>query len=153
MNRIKRINTRAMLLLLAMVLAPWAQAAYPKKMNVTVELWNDLRADLGFVSATWVPVGTDLSDSVMPGNADTGSFALTLNNPMNDSAAFVLKAGERQCTFSLGHEKVFSWFGLNPAPDKFASGRSTGATLVRCRASVIKGLKSMQAYTVRVRMG
>jgi hypothetical protein len=153
MNRIKRINTHTILLLLAMVLSPLTHAAYPKKMNVTVELWNDLRADLGVISATWVPVGTDLSDSVVPGNANTGSFALTLNNPMNDSAVFVLKAGERQCTFTLGHEKVFSWFSLNPAPDKFASGRSTGTTPARCKASVIKGLKSMEAYTVRVRMG
>lgn len=147
------IRHPGVLLCMAMMIAPVSQAAYPKKMAVTVELWNDTRTELGLTAASWLPAGTDLSESVMPHNVQTTSFGLTLNNPMNDSAVFRMKAGPRECRFTLGHEKVFSWFGLNPAPDKFASAKSTGTLPARCSASVIKGLKSMQAYTVRVRMG
>jgi hypothetical protein len=143
---------RGALLCMAMLISPLSQAAYPKKMAVTVEIWNDTGTQLNFTTASWLAAGTDLSASVIPQNAQTAHFGLTLNNPMNDSAIFRLRSGARECKFTLGHEKVFSWFGLSPAPDKFATAKSTGTIPTRCSASVIKGLKSMEAYSVRVRM-
>lgn len=141
------------LLTSALVIAPLTHAGYPEKMAVTVEMWNDTDADLYLASATWLAPGTDLSGYVMSGSLRNASFGVTLNNPRNDSATYRMKDGARVCEFKLGHEKTFSWFGISPAPDKFASARSVGTLPASCSASVIKGHKSMEAYSVRVKMG
>ena len=143
----------AMLLTGALAIAPLTYAGYPNKMAVTIEMWNDIDADLYLASATWLPPGTDLAGYVMPGDLLNASFGMTLHNPRNDSANFRMKDGARVCEFNLGHEKTFSWFGISPAPDKFASAQSVGTMPASCSASVIKGHKSMEAYTVRVKMG
>ena len=137
----------------AIAFVPLAQAAYPRQMAVTVEMWNNTDADLYLASASWLPADADLADYVMSGDLRNASFGITLKNPRNDLATYRMKDGSRVCEFKLGHEKTFSWFGMSPAPDKFASARSVGAAPATCSASVIKGHKSMGAYTVRVKMG
>jgi hypothetical protein len=145
--------SRAVAVIGAMAFVPLAQAAYPKQMAVKVEMWNDTDADLYLVSASWLPPGTDLSNYVMPGDLRNATFGFSLKNPRNDSATYRMQDGARVCEFNLGHEKTFSWLGVNPAPDKFASARSVGTSPATCSASVIRGLKSLGAYTVRVKMG
>lgn len=140
----------ALLLGIAMALAPVAQAAYPRNMAVTVEIWNDSGSDLRVASASWLPPRSALTRSVMAHDVRSASFSFKLNNPHTDSATFRMEAGSRQCKFTVSHEKTFSWFGLNPAPDKFVSATSSGTVPAQCSASVIKGHASLAAYTVRV---
>ncbi|MGH8419905.1 MAG: hypothetical protein ACRER8_21920 [Pseudomonas sp.] len=152
MNHKQRFMGSMMLLVATMAIASFTYAAYPKKMAITVELWNDSGADLYLAAASWVPPDTELSAYVIAHDSPTTSFSLVLNNPRNDLAIFRMREGARECEFTLGHKTTFSWFGLDPSPEKFARARSSGTVPAQCSASVIKGSKSMAAYTVRVRM-
>ena len=145
----KRVFNSLAVLAVALVLAPAANAAYPSKMDVTVELWSGVAEPLSLTSASWIPPGTDLSSYVIPADHPTVSLALTLANPRNDSASFRLGSEGKECEFKLGHEAKFQWFSVNPAPEKSASARSVGQVAVGCSASVIKGTDSSSAYTVR----
>ncbi|WP_296257879.1 MULTISPECIES: hypothetical protein [unclassified Pseudomonas] len=153
MTKVQRFISGTMLLIATMFTALLAQAAYPKKMDVTVEMWNDSGADLYLVAASWLPLRTDFSGAVMPHDFPTTSFGLALKNPRNDRALMRMRDGARECEFTLGHKATFSWFSLDPSPEKFASARSSGAVAAQCSASVIKGRRSMTAYTVRFKMG
>ncbi|HEY0289988.1 MAG TPA: hypothetical protein VGC62_23775 [Pseudomonas sp.] len=133
-------------------LAPYAKAAYPKNMAVSVDVWNNAKQDVSLTSASWFPAGTDLSQYVIPADYPNASFLITLNNSRNDFANFRLRSEGKECEFRIAHEVKFQWFSINPVPAKTASARSVGRVPAECSASVIKGAQSLAAYTVRVGM-
>ena len=149
MDKRQKFLSSAFLLGSALVITPLTQAAYPKNMAVTIEMWNNTDADLQLASATWLAPDTDLAGYVMPASFRNASFGITLKNPRNDSATYRMKDGVRVCEFTFGHEAKFEWWSINPAPEKFARARSVGQVPVECKGSVIKGTNSMSGYTVR----
>lgn len=137
---------------MVMALVPHANAAYPNKMNVKVEVWNSVGEELALTHASWLPLGTDLSPYVIPADLGNAEFSITLGNARNDSAAFRLSSAGKVCEFKMSHEATFSWLSIRPTPEKSASSKSVGQVPVECRASVIQGTNSLSEYTVRVVM-
>jgi hypothetical protein len=51
--------TRTIAAIAMMVAAVSAQAAYPKNIELTMEMWNQAGIDLALVSASWAPANAD----------------------------------------------------------------------------------------------
>lgn len=132
-----------------MVAAASAQAAYPNKIQLNMEMWNQTGIDLALVSASWAPANADYTGYGFSADAPTASVSIPLKNPRNDSASFRVSGEGKTCEFTAAHSVTFSWVSITPAPEKSATGRSIGTIPAQCLASVTKGTNSMQAYSVR----
>lgn len=143
------ISVKAMTATALLSAATGASAAYPKSMEVGIELWNHANTELALASASWMPKNADLSVYTVPANVRTSAAQIVLNNARNDSATFRLRGGDKTCEFKLAHEVTFSWISINPAPQKSASAASVGKVAAECGASVVSGADSMKTYTVR----
>jgi len=153
MNIINRSLGAFVALLATVAMVPAAFAAYPKSIKVAVEVWNDEVQNLQMTYASWKPQGTGLSTyHIQPENSGKG-FSVTLGNPRSDSATMrYAAAGGKKCEFTFSHKATFSWIGISPAPEKFATAKSVGTASAECGASVTKGTNSMESYTVRFSM-
>ncbi len=141
------------LALVAATMAVCAQAAYPNNMQVTVEMWNDAAQDLHMTYASWAPQATGLNKYLISAQSSGLGFVVTLDNPRNDAATFRYASAEgKVCEFKMAHKTNFSWFGLNPAPEKSAIAKPIGTAAAQCTASVTKGSNAMESYTVRFSM-
>jgi hypothetical protein len=132
-----------------MVAAVSAQAAYPKTIQLNMEMWNQSGEDLALVAASWAPANTDYTGYGFAADDPTAAVSIALKNPRNDAASFRVSGAGKACEFRAAHEVTFSWVSITPAPEKSATGRSIGKVPAECIASVIKGTNSMQAYSVR----
>lgn len=132
---------------------PVAQAAYPKTMEVIVEVWNDGRQHLHMTHASWIPDAVRRDDYQIDAEHGGRLFDVTLRNPRNDAATFRYGTEDgKVCQFKMGHEARFSWFGLNPTPSKTATAKSVGTVAAQCHARVTKGINSLESYSVRFSM-
>lgn len=141
--------TRAIAAIAMMAAAVSAQAAYPSKIQLNIEMWNQSGVDLALVSASWAPANTDYTGYGFAADAPTAAVSVPLKNPRNDSATFRVSGEGKICEFTAAHSVTFSWVSISPAPEKSATGRSIGKVPAECIASVTKGTNSMQAYSVR----
>lgn len=141
--------TRTSAAVAIMVVAVSAQAAYPKKIQLNIEMWNESGIDLALVWASWAKANTDYTGYGFSADAPTASVSIPLKNPRNDSASFRVSGEGKTCEFTAAHSVTFSWVSITPAPEKSATGRSIGTVPAECIASVTKGTNSMQAYSVR----
>lgn len=141
--------TRSIAAIAMMVMAASAQAAYPKTIQLNMELWNQSGTDLALSASSWLPANTDYTGYGFSANAPTTAASLTLKNPRNDFASFRVSGEGKVCEFKAAHAVTFSWVSINPAPEKSATGASVGEVPAECIASVIKGTNSMKAYSVR----
>lgn len=141
--------TRTLVATAMMVAAVSAQAAYPKNIQLTIEMWNQSGIDLALVAASWAPAHADYTGYGFAADAPTASVSLPLKNPRNDSASFRVSGNGKICEFRAAHAVMFGWVSITPAPEKSATGRSIGTVPAECVASVTKGTNSMQAYSVR----
>jgi hypothetical protein len=126
-----------------------AQAAYPKSIQLNIQMWNQTGMDLALSAASWAPTDTDYSAYGFSAKEPTASVSITLKKPRNDSASFRVSGEGKICEFRAAHETTFDWFSLNPAPQKSATGKSVGTVPAECTATVIKGTNAMKAYSVR----
>ena len=149
MKNILTCITRSTAAIAMMVFAVSAQAAYPKNIQLNIEMWNQSGTDLALSAASWFAANADYTGYGFSANAPTATVSLTLKNPRNDSASFRASGDGKVCEFKATHAVTFSWVSINPAPEKSASGRSIGKVPAECIASVIKGTNSMKAYSVR----
>lgn len=132
-----------------MVAAVSAQAAYPKNIQLNIEMWNQSGIDLALVSASWAPANADYTGYGLSAAEPTASVSIPLQNPRNDSASFRVSGEGKICEFTAAHSVTFRWVSITPAPEKSATGTSIGKVPAECIASVTKGTNSMQAYSVR----
>jgi hypothetical protein len=140
--------TRTIAAIAMMVAAVSAQAAYPKNIHLTMEMWNQTGIDLALVSASWAPANADYTRYGIPADAPAASLSIPLKDPRNDSASFRVSGEGKVCVFRAAHSVPFSWFSINPAPEKPATGKSIGKVPAECIASMTKGTNSMTAYSV-----
>lgn len=132
-----------------MAMAGPTQAAYPKSIQLNMQMWNQTGIDLALSAASWAPANADYSAYGFSAKEPTAAVSITLKKPRNDSASFRVSGEGKICEFKAAHETAFDWFSLNPAPRKSATGKSVGNVQAECTATVIKGTNSMKAYTVR----
>lgn len=153
MNKTHRILGGFAALLAAFAVVPVAQAAYPKSVKVTVEVWNDEAQDLHMTYASWRAQGSDSSDYLIHAYQTGKGFNVTLNDPRNDEGTlrYATTSGKK-CEFKFAHKATFKWFSISPAPEKSATAKSIGTVPAECGASVTKGTNSMESYTVRFSM-
>lgn len=132
-----------------MLMAATAQAAYPKNIQLDMEMWNQTGIDLALMTASWAAANADYTGYGFSAGAPTTAVTLTLKNPRNDFASFRVGGDGKVCEFKAAHAVTFSWVSISPAPEKSATGTSVGTVAAECIASVIKGTNSMKAYAVR----
>lgn len=149
MNNVKTCFTRTIAAIAMMVAAASAQAAYPNKIQLNMEMWNQTGIDLALVWSSWAKPNADYTGYGFSADAPTASVSIPLKNPRNDSASFRVSGEGKTCEFTAAHSVTFSWVSITPAPEKSATGRSLGTVPAACIASVTKGTNSMQAYSVR----
>ncbi len=149
MKNVKTCFTRTIAAIAMMVAAASAQAAYPKKIQLNMEMWNQTGIDLALVWASWAKPNADYTGYGFAADDPTASVSIPLKNPRNDSASFRVSGEGKICEFRAAHAVTFSWVSITPAPEKSATGRSIGTVPAECTASVTKGTNSMQAYSVR----
>ena len=153
MNIINRSLAAFVAVLATVTMVPVAFAAYPKSTKVAVEVWNDEAQNLQMTYASWKPQATDLSTYHIQAENSGIGFSVTLANPRNDSGKMrYAAAGGKKCEFTFSHKATFSWIGISPAPEKFATARSVGTAPAECGAAVTQGTNSMERYTVRFSM-
>jgi hypothetical protein len=152
MKKIRSLITGCMTIGAATMLSS-AHAATPTSMRVAAEVINDAAQDLHMTFASWDRQGTELSSRLIPAHQSGTITKLTFGNPRNGAATFRYATVEgKSCEFKLAHMARFSWFSLNPAPEKSASARSIGAVQAECRGVVTAGSESLGSYTVRFSM-
>lgn len=152
MKAIKRV-IGAGLALAAISTLPGVHAAYPKTMEVLVEVWNDGHQNLSMTHASWIRDSAIRDEYMLRGEDGGRRFDVTLNNPRNDSATFRYASEDgKVCEFRMGHETKFSWFGIKPNIAKSASGQSVGTASAQCDARVTAGTESLSSYSVRFSM-
>ncbi|TDV55514.1 hypothetical protein EC919_10357 [Pseudomonas graminis] len=149
MQTIGNYVLRSLAVITMMVASVTVQAAYPKNIQLNIEMWNQSGIDLALVSASWAPANADYTGYGFAADAPTASVSIPLKNPRNDSASFRVSGEGKVCEFTAAHSVTFSWVSITPAPEKSATGRSIGKVPAECIASVTKGTNSMQAYSVR----
>ena len=152
MNTIRNVVGGCLTMAAATMLTS-AHAAYPAKMHVVIEVENQAAQDLHMIHASWDRQGAQLSSRLIPAQQSGTTINLTFGNPRSGSATFRYASAEgKSCEFKLAHEVRFSWFSLNPAPEKSASARSIGAVAAECLGAVTRGAEAMGSYTVRFSM-
>lgn len=152
MKAIKRISG-ACLALAAISTLPGVHAAYPKTMEVVVEVWNDGHQNLNMTHASWIRDSAIRDEYVLRAEDGGRRFDVTLNNPRNDSATFRYASEDgKVCEFRMAHEPEFSWFGIKPKIAKSATGKSVGTASAQCDARVTAGTESLSRYSVRFSM-
>lgn len=149
MQTIGNYVTRSIAVITMMVAAVSAQAAYPSKIQLNIEMWNQSGTNLALVWASWASANADYTGYGFSADAPTASVSIPLKNPRNDAASFRVSGEGKVCEFRAAHSVTFSWVSITPAPEKSATGTSIGKVPAECIASVIKGTNSMQAYSVR----
>lgn len=141
--------TRTIAAVALMAAALPALAAYPTKIQLNIELWNQSGNDLALLWASWAPANADYTGYGFSADEPTAAVSITLKNPRNDFARFRVSGEGKACEFTATHSVTFSWVSITAAPEKSATGRSIGKVPAECIASVTKGTNSMQAYSVR----
>lgn len=141
------------LALAAMTTLPAVHAAYPKTMEVKVEVWKDVQQQLTMNHASWIRNSASLNDYTIVAENAGVKFGLTLNNPRTDSATFRYASEDgKVCEFRMAHEPEFSWFGFKPKIAKSATAKSIGTASAQCDARVTAGTESLSSYSVRFSM-